>query len=283
MLKNNRWKLKHALVLAIASAISVNAYSLPDNLEERIIAAADKAVADAAARPVEVIPVLSPQAIAAGITTVTMPSGEDLRNIYLKSSYAMAVVLSDKEFEKLDKLNLPIAPKDSKGNYYLQLGSPNKAVNLPTGGVNIPVNLEALYYRSKLAEMDKAEKKASLASGQLLAKSISDPVYHVDITHVTSAYYFPVFEDLTPAQTTATWDHGGAWVGAVAVTWGTPSSYAITICGAQTITYETGIYSVNGTPVGYWSGNYAYGCQAGQITATATGAWGTYSDSVNFN
>lgn len=281
MLKNNRWKLKQSLLIAIAGSISVNAYSLPANIEDLIIAAADKAAADWAAMPVEK-PYLSslPQAAALGLMT-TPRSPEDIRRQVLQSNYALAATLSDKEFEKSDKRNLPTAPKDAKGNYYLQLGSPVKAVNLPMAGGNFPINLEALYFRSKAAEMNKASRKALLAAG-IVAKNRADPVWDLQIDSVTSAYYWQAMEVVGRWQEKTALDHGGDWVGAVAISWGTPASYSMTICGAPTLHYGADIKDIDGIDVGYWSGDFAYGCQAGEIKATASGAWGTVSDSINF-
>ncbi|MCX7088447.1 MAG: hypothetical protein NTV00_10380 [Methylococcales bacterium] len=205
-----------------------------------------------------------------------------------------AIGVSDMEFQKVRKDNLPMAPQNETGDYYLDLDSPNKAVNLPTKFGTFAVNLDTMRHRQQLSEIQQQINKKILANGGipsdfggLKPKNMAYPVSSVFISYISSAYYDnPNTTEIEIDPAGSTFNHGGGWVGAISQEVGLATSYAMSICGALApYAHSFGVtYYQNGVAQGYWRGMFTQsGCQNGWIQSAAIGANGTvYSPVVYF-
>lgn len=205
-------------------------------------------------------------------------------------SLSMAAAISENEFINSAKYDLPIAPKNNTGKYYLDLDSPYKAVTLPTEIGEFSVNLEAMRLRQMAAEKQlEIDLKASDARGEqprIMQQSASHPVNHVYLVAVSSENFDdPATSGVEMDVLGSSFNHGGSWVGAVSQEIGNSSSFGMNICGISASTHSFGVvYYANGNEAGMWRAMYSNGCQSGWIQSWAAGTWGTYfSSSVHFN
>ncbi|MCX7086512.1 MAG: hypothetical protein NTV00_00505 [Methylococcales bacterium] len=194
-------------------------------------------------------------------------------------------------FERADKARFPVAPKDSSGNFYLELGPPYaKALRIPTEMGNFYVNLDALRVKKAISDI-RATRFYDVSDIRFRDAYALD---YSRVEGVTSAKQWPQVDVFTRNTYDGDWaietqvDHGGGWVGVTTITYGlVDADVTTTICGVPTVPNELKYKIVDrGVLVGYWRARYARtDCEAGQIktTTVSKGApFNTLVDLVNF-
>ncbi|MCX7086513.1 MAG: hypothetical protein NTV00_00510 [Methylococcales bacterium] len=210
------------------------------------------------------------------------------------NEYQLALDNAELEFKQVDKLKLPIAPKDPEGNYYISLSAPDIGVSLPTKFGNFYIDVKATRYRMLMADLrlkaDNINKPVRLAK---LTNPVA-PLTSWQINAIGSSLYRVTHagfdEHVLPNQSTALGDHGsvGGWVGFQAETVGNAIAWQGTICGQTPNNVQYYIYAntagdgqpADGFGVRAWM---LTDCTAGDIVTTVQGSNGSLSDTLHFN
>ncbi|NOT84044.1 MAG: hypothetical protein HOP02_04520, partial [Methylococcaceae bacterium] len=248
--QNNKSKLRHLFALSVCAAailMSANAQSdwrelTPDQLDAIIVKNADEGALSVEASMVDAK--LDP----------TVFDKDDYRKGSMVRDYQFLAKLSNDDFDKASKLDLPSAPKGSDGEYYLDLDSLYKAVVVKTKLGDSYHNLEAMRFEKKAIDIQR---------GKVLSKSAPVPknapgLYWLEITGVSSAFFYPSIEYVWSSATSTAWNHGGGWVGARTLEYGIANSNATYVCGLKTTEISRLPVTGGGNVIGQERLSYAY-------------------------